>query len=177
MAIDPTGHDLQRFLAQPDDGAPVVMLNLLRFGDDGRARYEAYMRATAPHLARLRSGKDGHRQLVLPVPYPLLLSRRYVTAPERKLPLVVSYITPSTLTAEVTLPAGAQVAQLADPAELQGFGRYSRSVRVEGGRLILSVENNLLRQRVLPDRYPAFVDYAARIDAAEEAYALIDLGP
>jgi uncharacterized protein (DUF1330 family) len=53
MAIDPSGHDLQRFLAQPDDGAPVVMLNLLRFGDDGRARYEAYMRATAPHLARV----------------------------------------------------------------------------------------------------------------------------
>lgn len=158
---------------------PGASLSELKYGplDDNEAPLTITYRFTAPHLARLRSGKDGHRQLVLPVPYPLLLSRRYVTAPERKLPLVVSYITPSTLTAEVTLPAGAQVAQLADPAELQGFGRYSRSVRVEGGRLILSVENNLLRQRVLPDRYPAFVEYAARIDAAEEAYALIDLGP
>ncbi len=53
MAIEPTGRDLQQFLAQPDDGAPVVMLNLLRFGDGGRAGYEAYMRATAPHLARV----------------------------------------------------------------------------------------------------------------------------
>ncbi len=53
MAIDPTGRDLQRFLAQPDDGAPVVMLNLLRFRDGDRAGYEAYMRATAPHLAKV----------------------------------------------------------------------------------------------------------------------------
>ncbi len=53
MAIDPTGRDLQRFLAQPDDGAPVVMLNLLRVRDGDRAGYEAYMRATAPHLAKV----------------------------------------------------------------------------------------------------------------------------
>ena len=53
MAIDPTGRDLQRVLAQPDDGAPVVMLNLLRFRDGDRAGYEAYMRATAPHLAKV----------------------------------------------------------------------------------------------------------------------------
>lgn len=158
---------------------PGASLSELKYGplDDDEAPLTITYRFTAPHLARLRSGKDGHRQLVLPVPYPLLLSRRYVTAPERKLPLVVSYITPSTLTAEVSLPAGAKVAQLAEPAELQGAGLYRRSVRTEGGRLILSVENSLLRQRVLPDRYPAFVDYAARIDAAEEAYALIDLGP
>ena len=51
MAIDPTGKDLQAFLAAPDDGAPIVMLNLLRFGDGGRARYEQYMMATAPFLA------------------------------------------------------------------------------------------------------------------------------
>jgi uncharacterized protein (DUF1330 family) len=53
MAIEPRGKDLQAFLAQPDDGAPVVMLNLLRFGAGGQARYEQYMRATEPHLARV----------------------------------------------------------------------------------------------------------------------------
>lgn len=158
---------------------PGASLSELKYGplDNDEAPLTITYRFTAPHLSRLRSGKDGHRQLVLPVPYPLLLSRRYVTAPERKLPLVVSYITPSTLTAEVTLPQGAKVAQLAEPAALEGAGRYSRSVRTEGNRLILSVSNSLLRQRVLPDRYPAFVDYAARLDVAEEAYALIDLAP
>ena len=45
----------------------------------------------------------------------------------------------------------------------------------EGNRLLLSVDSNISRQRVLPDRYPAFVEFAAHIDLAEEAYALIDL--
>ena len=41
MAIDPRGADLKRYLAE-DPGGPVVMLNLLRFNDGGRASYEAY---------------------------------------------------------------------------------------------------------------------------------------
>ncbi|MET8575343.1 DUF1330 domain-containing protein [Streptomyces sp. NPDC005012] len=44
MAIDPTGADLQRLLAE-DPGGPVVMLNLLRFAPGGRAAYEEYSRA------------------------------------------------------------------------------------------------------------------------------------
>ena len=41
MAVDPTGADLERFLAEPDDG-PIVMLNLLRFKPGGRASYDRY---------------------------------------------------------------------------------------------------------------------------------------
>ncbi|SEP28695.1 DUF1330 domain-containing protein [Trujillonella endophytica] len=44
MAIDPTGADLKRFLAE-DPGGPVVMLNLLRFAEGGRASYEQYSNA------------------------------------------------------------------------------------------------------------------------------------
>ena len=51
MAIDPHGHDLKRYLAE-DDGGPVVMLNLLRFVDGGRAHYREYAAAVAPFLAR-----------------------------------------------------------------------------------------------------------------------------
>jgi uncharacterized protein (DUF1330 family) len=48
--VDPTGHDLKRFMAE-DDGEPVTMLNLLRFAPDGgRASYEAYAAAAAPFL-------------------------------------------------------------------------------------------------------------------------------
>jgi uncharacterized protein (DUF1330 family) len=44
MAIDPTGADLKRFLAE-DPGGPVVMLNLLRFKPDGgRDGYLEYAR-------------------------------------------------------------------------------------------------------------------------------------
>jgi uncharacterized protein (DUF1330 family) len=44
MAIDPRGADLKRYLAE-DPGGPVVMLNLLRFADGGRASYDDYARA------------------------------------------------------------------------------------------------------------------------------------
>jgi uncharacterized protein (DUF1330 family) len=44
MAIDPTGADLKQLLAE-DPGGPVVMLNLLRFTDAGRASYAMYARA------------------------------------------------------------------------------------------------------------------------------------
>lgn len=52
MAIDPTGADLKRFLAD-DAGGPVVMLNLLRFAAGGQADYEQYARAIVPFLARV----------------------------------------------------------------------------------------------------------------------------
>jgi uncharacterized protein (DUF1330 family) len=41
MAVDPRGADLKRYL-QEDPGGPVVMLNLLRFAEGGRALYEQY---------------------------------------------------------------------------------------------------------------------------------------
>ena len=43
MAIDPRGADLKRLMAE-DDGGPLVMLNLLRFTEDGRSQYDEYAR-------------------------------------------------------------------------------------------------------------------------------------
>ena len=50
MPVDPTGEDLQRFAAE-DRGGPVVMLNLLRFAEGGRATYESYGREIQPFLS------------------------------------------------------------------------------------------------------------------------------
>ncbi|MBY4128376.1 DUF1330 domain-containing protein [Rhodococcus fascians] len=44
MAIDPRGRDLKRYLEE-DPGGPVVMLNLLRFTEDGRDSYAEYAKA------------------------------------------------------------------------------------------------------------------------------------
>ena len=50
--IDPTGKDLKRYLAE-DPGGPVVMLNLLRYDEDGgRERYDAYITHFREHSAR-----------------------------------------------------------------------------------------------------------------------------
>ncbi len=158
---------------------PGASLESLTYGpmEDETAPLQITYLFSAPHLARQRLGKDGRKQLILPVPYPLLLSRRYVTAPQRKLPLLVGYVTPGQLSATVKLPAGAKILQLADPVTLSGFGSYKRAVSGADGQVRLEVETNLPRQRVLPDRYPAFVDFAAHVDLAEEAYALIELAP
>ena len=52
MAVDPTGTDLKRFLAE-DPGGPVVMLNLLKFADDGREHYEIYVQEIRTSLDRV----------------------------------------------------------------------------------------------------------------------------
>lgn len=52
MAVDPTGQDIKRYLAE-DPGGPVVMLNLLRFKPDGgREGYLQYVE----HFRRTASG-------------------------------------------------------------------------------------------------------------------------
>jgi uncharacterized protein (DUF1330 family) len=48
MAVNPTGAAMKAFLADDPD-QPVVMLNLLRFADDGRRGYEAYLAHFVPH--------------------------------------------------------------------------------------------------------------------------------
>jgi uncharacterized protein (DUF1330 family) len=52
LPVDPTGQDLKHFLAD-DPGGPVVMLNLLRFKEDGRAGYEEYARRIQPFLEKV----------------------------------------------------------------------------------------------------------------------------
>lgn len=66
--IDPTGADLKRFLAE-NDGAPVVMLNLMRFKPDGgREKYAEYVehfrRTSAKHGAEVLYVGDGSTTLV-----------------------------------------------------------------------------------------------------------------
>jgi len=67
MAINPVGEDLKRFMTEDSQG-PVVMLNLLRFVDGGRARYDEYLHALAPFAekygAKILYGGDGSTVLV-----------------------------------------------------------------------------------------------------------------
>lgn len=51
MAVLPTRKSIEAYAAE-DDGGPVVMLNLLRYGDGGRKLYEEYSQRVLPILAR-----------------------------------------------------------------------------------------------------------------------------
>ncbi|WP_163863174.1 DUF1330 domain-containing protein [Myxococcus eversor] len=53
MAVDPKISDIQRF-KQEDTGGPVVMLNLVRFKQDGgRTTYKEYANAVLPFLKKV----------------------------------------------------------------------------------------------------------------------------
>jgi uncharacterized protein (DUF1330 family) len=52
MPVDPTGHDLKRFLEE-DPGGPVVMLNLLKMTPDGAESYGAYAEQIQPFLEQV----------------------------------------------------------------------------------------------------------------------------
>jgi uncharacterized protein (DUF1330 family) len=49
VPVDPTGQDLKRFLDE-DQGGAVVMLNLLKMREGGRASYEEYAANIVPFL-------------------------------------------------------------------------------------------------------------------------------
>jgi len=68
LAVDPTGTDLKRLLAE-DPGGPVVMLNLLRFAPDGgRKQYAAYLAhfrtSSAAYGARVLCLSEGSTSVV-----------------------------------------------------------------------------------------------------------------
>lgn len=52
MSVDPSRRDVERFLAD-EPGEPVVMLNLLRFGENGREEYLRYADAVTPLVGKL----------------------------------------------------------------------------------------------------------------------------
>lgn len=155
---------------------PGASLLDLKYGpmDRDTAELTVEYRFRAPRLGRSRRS-DGGSELVLPAPYPLLLGRNYVSVARRRTPMMLHYALPTVLDARITIPAGARVAQLAAPLQLADFGQFNQQVTAQGGRILLHTETSLPLARVLPERYPRFVEFATRIDAAEETIAVLTL--
>jgi hypothetical protein len=93
----------------------------------------------------------------------------------RQLPLQLNYALPTTLDAKIVLLPGTQVLQTLPDIELLAFGRFVQKVRATPGVLHLHTETAIPLQRVMPDRYPQFVEFAARLDAAEESIAVLSM--
>ncbi|MFY1827741.1 DUF1330 domain-containing protein [Myxococcus fulvus] len=51
MAVDPQGNDIERFL-QEDPGGPLVMMNLVKFKEGGRASFAEYANAVMPFMLK-----------------------------------------------------------------------------------------------------------------------------
>ncbi|MBL9008323.1 MAG: tetratricopeptide repeat protein [Myxococcales bacterium] len=135
-------------------------------------------RFQAPQLARKRVEK-GAQELVLPAPFPSLFSRTYVRVASRSTPLFVHPVAPTVLSATYVLPPRLRVAQLAAPVEVRDFGRFTQRATASdsGDRITLQIELSVPLARIAPDRFPAFVDFARRIDSAEAGFALLSVAP
>lgn len=132
----------------------------------------------APQLARSRVEK-GAGELVLPAPFPSLFGRNYVRVASRTTPLFVHYMPPTTLSATYVLPPRVRLSQLAPPVEISEFGRFSQHATASesGDRVTLSIELSIPVARIPPERFPAFIQFARQIDAAEAGFALLTVAP
>jgi len=86
---------------------------------------------------------------------------------KRTTPLLIDYASPTTLAAEVKLPAGFEAA-LPTPVKLDTpFGRFAQSAtrRPDGFRLDAFFSQP--ERRVTPAEYPALVDFAVGVDRSE----------
>lgn len=159
---------------------PGASLLDLKYGpiDQDEAPMVVEYRFQAPQLARRRAEK-GAQELVLPAPFPSLFSRHYVRVASRTMPLFVHPLAPTVLSATYVLPPRLRVAQLAPPFEASDFGHFSQQVTAneQGDRITLRVEQTLPLLRIPPDRFPAFADFARRVDSAEAGFALLSVSP
>ena len=106
--------------------------------------------------------------------------RRHVHLPQRQTPLLVQYIQPTTVDARIQLPPGVQLFQATPPVELSEFGHFVQRVTQtpgQSGALNLHAELSLPLTRVPPERYAQFVEFARRLDSAEESIAVLAVRP
>jgi hypothetical protein len=103
------------------------------------------------------------------------LSARFAQRGAREAPLLLGGSERFTLALEVTPPPGwSPVAR--EGAEVRTpYGRYRRSERVQGGKLLRDDEFALERGRIPPGEWGAFGDFAAGVDEAQ-AQPMVFLG-
>jgi hypothetical protein len=128
-------------------------------------------RARASGLARPAGGGLRLDRSILP----FRISARYVQLAARQTPLLIASPERTIQRVRIVPPSG--LAPLPGPAvAIEGPGaRYVRSERVEEGSLVREERLEIDRARVSPERYPAFAEFAGRVDAVQQAP--VDLAP
>jgi tetratricopeptide (TPR) repeat protein len=116
----------------------------------------------AAQLARRIGGR-----LLLPAPYPATLGKRYVGVARRATPLMLDYASPTTLSADVKLPAGFE-ALLPSPIQLDTtFGRFSQALKKTAEGFRLDAFFSQPQRRVPPDQYRELVEFSLKVDLSE----------
>jgi len=128
-------------------------------------------RARVSGLAR----PSGGRLTVDAIPYPARLATRYAPMASRESPLLLGADESATLRIEVTPPPGAAPAANPATGATAPQGSFTRTERVEGGRLVREDQLDIRRARIPVEAYPDFARFAAAVDEAQGLP--MDLGP
>ncbi len=134
--------------APEKSGAPVAL----------RYRFTAY------GAGRLEGGR-----LALPNGlFPVHLGRRFLALSERKLPMLVSDPDRLELTATIALPKGFALAGPPQAAKIDSpFGAFEHQETSAPGLLTVRETLSTPMQRVAPEQYPAFGQFASSVDQAQ----------
>jgi cellulose synthase operon protein C len=152
---------LQNAVARYFGGADLTNVKLEHAQEVGAPLTLTY-EFTVPRFARL----EGDKRMVLgPVAFPARLGQRYVQLSSRKTPLFLESTEKSDTQVTLTLPEGWR---LQDPqAELKvdsRFGRFTRSEQQEGRVLTITEAMRMPRNRILPNGYDVFAQFAGDVD-------------
>jgi tetratricopeptide (TPR) repeat protein len=154
-------------LARYFPGSTLKDLQWEHANDDARDFVVRY-RFTCPQLLR----KDGD-QLVVAAPFPAMLTRRYVGVSKRAAAMYVEYVPHNVLEARFELPKERPNLFVPPPIVLNGIGNFRQTVDMKNGVLNVDSTFDLPRQRVAPEKYPAFIQFAVGVDRAETRAAEI----
>ena len=118
--------------------------------------------------------RDGDRLFVPSSLLPSRLVRRWGGAAERSVLLLVDAPETATSRTTVLLPKGKHLRNPPAPVSLSTpFGDYRWSAREEDGKLVLEESERVPQQRVAPEKYAAFMAFAAGVDEAQSQELLI----
>jgi hypothetical protein len=131
---------------------------------DSESPLELEIKAATSPLSRW-NGADLELGQLIPA---LGLSRLYATLPERSSNLLVETPLIEDSQFVVHVPPGTQASRLPESADLKStFGEYHANFKLEGDVLKIVRSFRIPVQEVSPANYPAFSEFALRIDNAE----------
>jgi hypothetical protein len=118
--------------------------------------------------------RDGAQLFVPASLVPSRLARRWLQTAERQVALLIDSPEVLAQKATMTLPQGRSLRNAPKPVSLATpFGAYSWSARQESGKLVIEESLSIPQQRVHPDRYAAFAEFARAVDQAQSQELVI----
>ena len=118
--------------------------------------------------------RDGEQLFVPSSLLPSRMVRRWGAAGERTVALLVDTQEQNASHTSIALPAGKHLRKPPAAVSLSTpFGDYQWSAGEHEGKLVIDESLNVPQQRVLPDRYATFMDFARAVDDAQSQELLV----